>query len=152
MDDLTLITQSLMRLLAMREHSQKELYRKLGQKDYATELVEKAINSLAEQDLQSDQRYVEMMIRSAHAKGHGPNRLWQSLQQNGIDRELYDQCMTGTDIDWWQLAYQVKEKKFGDAVEQDWKQKQRQQRFLLNRGFNIDQINYAIAFQASTDA
>jgi regulatory protein len=60
--------------------------------------------------------------------------------------------MARAEIDWWQLAYQVKEKKFGDLVEKDWKQKQRQHRFLLNRGFNIDQINYAIALQASTDA
>lgn len=152
MDDFTLITQSLVRLLARREHSQQELLRKLNQKDYSAELIQQAIQLLAEQGMQSDHRYVEMMIRAAATKGHGPNRLLKTLQQNGISRELYEHSMQETDVDWWALALQVKQKKFGDAIETDWKLKQKQQRFLLGRGFGSDQINYAISTQPSTDA
>ncbi|WP_100655766.1 regulatory protein RecX [Alteromonas flava] len=151
-DDKQQIYHALVRLLSRREHSQKELLRKSTQNGFASAAVVEVIERLIEQGLQSDLRYTEMMVRAAQLKGHGPQRLQQQLQQNGVAKSIIQQVLEGIEIDWWEMARMAKVKKFGDAVETDLKQKQKQQRFLVGRGFTFEQINYAINAEPPSDA
>ena len=140
------------RILALRENSRTELRRKLAAKALDIDTINLVIERLSEQGLLCDRRYVEMMVRSAISKGHGPRRITQQLQQNGIESVEINSVIELADCDWWALAYSVKCKKFGEVVEGDWKMKQKQQRFLANRGFSMDQINYAIHAEPESDA
>ncbi|WP_100642094.1 regulatory protein RecX [Alteromonas facilis] len=152
MEEKQQIYHSLIRLLARREHSRTELIRKLQANGFDRNKVDDVLSDIQQQGLQSDSRYIEMMVRSAALKGHGEMRLMQQLQQNGISRAEVQTCLENADIDWWALALQAKQKKFGELPEQDFKLKQKQQRFLAGRGFTLEQINYAIHFNPESDA
>lgn len=152
MSDFNEAYNAAIRILALRENSRTELRRKLAAKSIDTRIIEDVINQLEEQGLISEQRYIDMMVRSALSKGHGPRRISQQLQQNGIDSRLISTVLDAPENDWWSLAYDVKCRKFGEQIEADWKLKQKQQRFLANRGFTLDQINYAIHAEPESDA
>jgi len=51
-----------------------------------------------------------------------------------------DEC----DADWYALAQQIRERKFGRNIPEDYKLKAKQMRFLLSRGFDSEMIRYAI--------
>mgnify|MGYP000326458574 CR=1 FL=1 len=46
-------------------------------------------------------------------------------------------------FNWFELAKDVKYKKFGDSKFLDYKEKSKQKRFLQSRGFGFDEINQA---------
>ena len=143
------IYQTLVRLLAAREHSRNELERKLSQRGFAASDIARQLDDVAKNGIQSDQRYAEMALRSAVAKGHGLNRLTQQLSQHNIDVSMATDVDEHATIDWFELALNVKIKKFGEEIESDWQKRQKQQRFLLNRGFSFEQINYAVSHDPS---
>ena len=151
MSDQTDIYNSAVRMLSMREHGTRELHDKLVAKGFAAATVDDVISQLLEQRLLSDERFVEMMFRAAISKGHGPNRVTQSLHHKGVDRYLIESHLGTSDVDWWALALTVKQKQFGSDKAVDWQQKQKQLRFLHGRGFTLDQINYAIAAEPQSD-
>jgi len=93
-----------------------------------------------------------MSLRVAFNKGHGPNRLKQKLQQHEIDSTFVSKLVSCDEYDWFDLAYSVKTKKFGESIESDWQKRQKQQRFLLGRGFTFDQINFAVSYNPALDA
>ncbi len=49
-----------------------------------------------------------------------------------------------TDVDWYELAREIRFKKFGASKPADFKAKARQMRFLQYRGFEPDHIQAAI--------
>ncbi len=130
-----------MRLLATREHSQQELRRKLRQKGHADDLVEEAIAQLAVQNLQSETRFVENFINSHRERGQGPQRIRRELQQHNIDATLIDDYLDANNTAWLEKAMQVRQKKFGDEIPDELKERLRQVRFLEYRGFTHEQIN-----------
>lgn len=133
-----------MRLLAAREHSQHELRRKLGQKGHEAAFIEKAIDQLASQDLQSDERFVESFINSYRARGKGPTRIRMALQQHQLADELLEGHLDERDVIWNEFALQVKLKKFGHARPEDFQQKMKQAKFLEYRGFTHEQISMVL--------
>ena len=142
----------LVRLLAAREQSQAELRRKLLEKGCTSEAIENTLKEAVETNIQSDQRFAEMSLRVAFNKGHGPNRLKQKLQQHESDSTFVSKLVSCDEYDWFDLAYSVKTKKFGESIESDWQKRQKQQRFLLGRGFTFDQINFAVSYNPALDA
>ncbi len=129
-----------MRLLAAREHSQHELRRKLTQKGHEPNVAERAIEQLVEQDLQSDERFVEGFINSHQVRGKGPKRIQLELQQHQLPEYLLDQYLDISDGIWHESAAQVRTKKFGEELPEDYKEKMKQAKFLEYRGFTHDQI------------
>ncbi len=141
MSELNDVLAGAMRLLAAREHSQHELWRKLGQKGHEAECIEQAIDQLARQGLQSDERFVESFISSYRARGKGPTRIRMALQQHQLVDELLEGHLDERDVIWNEFALQVKRKKFGPAPPEDFQQKMKQAKFLEYRGFTHDQIS-----------
>ena len=74
-------------------------------------------------------------------QGKGPIKISMELKSRGI-RE-FDLTL----FNWFELAKDVKCKKFGDSNFLDYKEKAKQKRFLQSRGFGFDEINEA--FQQS---
>lgn len=69
----------------------------------------------------------------------------QELQLQRVDSELVSLSFEACEIDWFELARQVRERRFGlDDPGDDQKLRAKQQRFLYSRGFSSDQIHYAM--------
>ena len=131
-------------LLARREHSAKELAAKLGAKGIARELVESTIARLAEERLQSDERYTESYLRQRSAKGYGPLRISAELRERGIADELISAKLREAEeegeIDWFAGAAAAYSKKYGSRPVEDIKEQAKRMRFLQYRGFSHEQV------------
>jgi regulatory protein len=127
-------------LLARREHSLAELTDKLVRKGYAQEEIKDALAVCQRQGLQSDVRYAESLCRARIRQGYGPVRIRQELQSKNIARELIEAVLTLEHEDWCDHAKAVWEKKYNNAKDASFSEKQKQRQFLLYRGFSADLI------------
>lgn len=123
-------------LLARREHGATELADKLMKKGYAAEDVHTAIAACQNLDLQSDRRFVEMLLRVRIGQGYGPERIRSEIQQKRVDRALYEQAVLAESVDWLMCAQRVLDKKYKSCEQLSWQIQQKQKKFLLYRGFS----------------
>lgn len=130
------------RLLSRREHSSKELKRKLLERDFDSLTIDNTLISLQDDNLQSDDRFAECYVRSKAHKGVGPVRLRRDLREHEISDEMID-CYLH-DHKWRQLAVEVRQKRFGFALPSNFEERAKQMRFLQYRGFSTEQINAAM--------
>ncbi|NKB64662.1 MAG: regulatory protein RecX [Gammaproteobacteria bacterium] len=129
------IRQRAFSLLARREYSEFELRSKLY--PLASEsLVDRLIDELIKNNMQSDSRYAEMLCRSRFNQGKGPVKILYELGQNQISSSIVDAVMGPYEGEWALLAKQVREKKFGKSPVGSYREWVRQARFLQQRGFN----------------
>ena len=139
------IRHKAMDLLARREHSRLELYRKLVQRfPDDSELLNPVLDRLAEENLQSDQRFAESYLESGAGKGYGPLRISAELQKRGIASSIIDQSFQNCAVNWQLLAYNVLRKKYSDQAE-SFAERAKRSRFLQYRGFELEQIKQALA-------
>lgn len=131
------------KLLARREHAPAELAFKLDQRGYPTALIETVLAELKEENLLSSRRYAEAMVRARAGKGHGPIRLRDELSGKGIEDTLIDDALDEAEVDWFELAVQVRRKRFGAGLPGDFPAKAKQMRFLQQRGFASEHIQAA---------
>ena len=124
-------------MLIRREHSQLELSNKLQLKGFDDAEIKHSINLLIEQKYQSDERFSEAFILMRYNQGKGPVIISSELKKRGI--ESFDLPI----YDWFKLAKEVREKKFGKNLSLDYKTQAKQKRFLNSRGFNFDEIHKA---------
>lgn len=129
-----------LRLLGRREHSADELMRKLCQRGYAPAVVETVIAELARERWQSDERYAAELIHHRRKQGYGPLRIHAELRQHGMEGVLGNPQLQWDDADWAELAQRARTKRFGACSSLSLRERERQFRFLLNRGFTRDQI------------
>ena len=131
-------------LLARREHSQFELKQKLLAKQFSPHVIDAQIAYLVEAGLQSDERYTEVAVREWMRKGKGPLYIAAQLQQKRIPAQMMYQVFDELQTDWFESALAVRCKRFNDADLKDLKQKQKCYRYLAQRGFDSEQVQYAI--------
>jgi len=132
--------QAAVRLLAMREHSRRELGNKLGRR-FGEKVVEPVLDELESRGLQSDQRFTEQYIHVRRNKGFGPLRIRAELAERGIDSEIITAWLDQDDGQWRQLMLEVARHKFGDAPPRDRREQARRGRFLSSRGFPVHLVN-----------
>ena len=128
---------SALKMLMRREHSKLELSQKLQAKGFDIVDVNSSISKLVQQNYQSDDRFSEGFILMRFNQGKGPLKIASELKMRGID--TFDLSI----FDWFKLAKEIRQRKFGDASSLDYKEMAKQKRFLQSRGFNLDQINQA---------
>ena len=140
-----------MDLLTGREYSRAELTTKLNKKFESHSAIEQVLVDISEEGLQSDKRFAEAFIRSRIYRGHGLARLRQDIRQKGVADDLVAQALEDADINWYELAKDVAQRKFGDRQAADQREKAKRMRFLQYRGFNYEQIKYALNPSADND-
>ena len=138
------------RILAMRDHSEQELRRKLAAPvmskngpealDVTPEELEQVVAWCIENRYLDDNRFVGQFIASRSRKGYGPARIRQELSQKGIARQVVDQAMRECDIDWVSLARAQAQRKYGEPLPSAFAEKVKIQRFLLYRGYLMEDI------------
>jgi regulatory protein len=136
-------------LLARREHAARELAGKLRSRGFDAAVIEQVLARLADERLQSDERYAEVYLRQRGGKGYGPERIRAELRERGIDDALiaanFRRAEEEEGIDWFELAARAYAKKFGNRPIEDMKDRAKRQRFMQYRGFSHEQIAEAIA-------
>jgi regulatory protein len=131
-------------LLARREHSRRELERKLGTRGFADELIAPTLDALEESGELASARFTASFIRARAARGQGPVRITAELAERGIDREQAADLLRAAAIDWGAVAISVRDKRFGAPRPSEFKERARQARFLEYRGFDRGQIGRAL--------
>lgn len=121
-------------LLVRREHSRKELRRKLTAGGHDEADVEAALDRLGHSGLQSDLRFAEVLVRSRIAQGHGPLRILAELRLHGLDDVEADQALNAAEPDWLALAVDLCRRRFRRPAT-DQADRARRARFLAGRGF-----------------
>lgn len=127
-----------MNLLARREYSFAELLNKLNQR-FDEVLVVPCLQCLADEGLQSDQRFTEDYVRSLVNKGKGPFYIRQKLQQKGVAEYIVDLELGNYKGKWLSLANDVYCRKYPHKAV-DLNDKAKRYRFLTSRGFSSDII------------
>lgn len=139
------IKQAVIRLLARREHSKKELYTKLQGRCENKGLLTTVIDECEMADYQSDDRFIEMIIRTRSDQGYGLNKINQELRQKGISDQQKNSILATMNIDWFEVAAICFDRKYGHKYSSERKVKDKCFRSMSARGFMIDQIYYAVA-------
>tara|TARA_B100001057_G_scaffold142629_2_gene142341 strand:+ start:4313 stop:4768 length:456 start_codon:yes stop_codon:yes gene_type:complete len=128
-------------LLSRREHSFKEVIEKLKNRVNSEKRLFEELTKLKEENLQSDKRFAESYTRSRSVKGFGPKKISFELKSRGISENLISKIVYSEQINWIEIIKKEFRKKFSvnnDFTEEDIS---RAKKFLLQRGFEFDQIN-----------
>lgn len=135
------VRRAAMDLLARREHSRQELQRKLARRFAVdAEVIFSVINQLTQEGLQSDQRLAEAFLRYRSNRGQGPLKIKAEMREKCIESALIEQIFDEANIDWFDLALRVLEKRYGKGSAVDASERAKRTRFLQQRGFSFDQI------------
>lgn len=135
------VTQKAISLLTRREYSRNELYTRLC-KMADEEIVDTVLQKLANDGLQSDERFTQMLCRARYNAGKGPVFIRHELDQHGIDAHIIEASLTPYENEWSKLAYEVRIKKFGQKPATDYASWAKQARFLQQRGFTPEHFGY----------
>lgn len=131
-------------LLARREYSRAEIWRKLNARVEEPAMLEAVLNSLQDAGYQSDERFAEVFTRSRLSSGYGAMRVRQELRQKGIASELVEQALEVEEADGYTQALDACRRRFGETPANNPKEYARRMRFLVNRGFSFDEAKKAI--------
>ncbi len=104
-------------------------------KDILQELIAQQVAILADENLQSDERFVESFVNGRKAQGKGPLRIRQELEQKQISDAVIAAYVDENEQAWQVLAEQVYIKKFGDGEAKSYQEKAKRFRFMQYRGF-----------------
>lgn len=131
--------QYIIYLLSRRDYSEQELRQKMIQKSYLENEIEQAIYDAQSNNWQSDERFCESYIRYRSSAGFGAKKIQQELQMKGVSNKIISQKLDESEIDWYNLAQKVFNKK--KPLHWDLKAKQKMWRFMLGRGFDVEYFN-----------
>jgi regulatory protein len=131
--------------LARREYGQDELVRKLESAGFDGDIAADAVARLTDEGLQSDSRYAGSFVQSRINQGKGPVRIRLELKERGLAPSAVDLALEEVGADWFDLAREVRVRKFGPALPGEFAEKARQMRFLQYRGFESDQVQAAVS-------
>ncbi len=131
-------------LLARREHSAGELRTKLRQRGYESTAVEAVLSSLAQENLLSDERFVQEFVAARVRRGSGPMKIRAELRGRGVEGESVDLALAALKGASAEGAAAARRKRFGAELPKDMQSRARQARFLQQRGFSMDDIRKAL--------
>lgn len=136
-------------LLSRREHSRREMARKLSAHSEDAAAVEKVLDDLVREGWLSDDRFAQSLVHR-RARTHGAARIASELRQGGIADDTiaaFKDELRETEFD---RAREVWCKKFASQPAEDPRAFAKQARFLAGRGFSADVIYRVLG--ASPDA
>ena len=133
-------------LLVRREHSKRELVRKLRGRGVEPEAADAAVARLAGEGWQDDTRFAESLVRSGAGCGYGPLHIRAELGTHGLDRDAVAAALDAYEGDWRENARDLVRRRFGEAGPQDLAQRRKAADLLARRGFDADTIRAASRF------
>lgn len=135
-------------LLVRREHSRRELKRKLAAKGADPAESETALATLAGQGYQDDARFAEMLVRTRIGGGYGPLRIHAELRSHGICADIAAKVLAEAEPDWRMLAIDALRRRYGARPARDRAETLKRGHFLQRRGFDLDCIRAATSAES----
>ena len=135
------IRKKIMDFLSRREHSKKEIYKKMLDKVSSLEILDEEIKKLEQDGILDDERFAEQYLYSLVKRGLGPLRINKYLQEKGVDSHLINTLLK--DLDWQDLVKEVLLKKSKYQIPPKEEDVIKLKRFLNYRGFEYYDIERA---------
>jgi regulatory protein len=129
-------------LLARREHSRKELTRKLTTRGVEAADAQHAVERLVQAGWQDDARFAESLVRSRAASGYGPLYIRAELGMHGLVPEAVAAALEGYDGQWLDNACDLVRRRY-PAAQDDRATRLRAAAMLGRRGFAAEHIRAA---------
>ncbi|WP_312917595.1 recombination regulator RecX [Stenotrophomonas sp.] len=133
-------------LLVRREHSRKELGRKLKSRGLDPDEVDTAISRLAQDGWQDDERFAETLVRNRANTGYGPLHIRAELGTHGLDSSQIEAAMATFEGDWLDNARDLVCRRFGENGPQELAQRRKAADLLARRGFDGSCIRQATRY------
>lgn len=130
-------------LLVRREHSSRELVRKLAGRGVGPDEARSAVEQLAQDGWQDDERFAQWLVRSRANGGYGPLRIRAELATHGLDRESIASAFASFDGDWTETACELVRRRFGPGGFDSPEHRRKAGELLARRGFDGDTIRRA---------
>ncbi|MBA3495205.1 MAG: regulatory protein RecX [Gammaproteobacteria bacterium] len=108
------------------------------------DLAQQVLRELAVAGWQSDERFAGTFVASKTERGYGPLVIIAELKQRGIDAEIIAGSIRTGDPCWEERMLQARARHFGTRVPVDRKERARQARYLVNRGFISERVRRAL--------
>ena len=131
-------------LLTRREHSRKELTRKLTDRGIEPAEASTAVEKLRSAGWQDDARFAQFLVRSRAATRYGPIRIRAELGLHGLDREAVAAAMDSFEGDWAANAQDLVRRRFGPGIATDRTRQRKAADMLARRGFAAEHIRVAL--------
>jgi len=131
-----------LRLLSQREHSRLELERKLAGHETEPGQLAQALDELQARGFISEERVVESVVHRRAGK-LGTARVRQELVSKGLSPEAMAGALEHLHSTELARAREVWRRKFGEPAT-DPKEKARQIRFLVSRGFAAEAVRQVV--------
>ena len=141
-----------LRLLSRREYSRHELAQKLlrlsSQADDnppadLEEQITKVLDDFEVQGWLSDERYAQALVRR-RSQRYGLRRVADELQRSGIDPNMISSLSHELSASEFERAQALWARKFGE-ISSDPKERAKQYRFLVSKGFNPELVSRLIS-------
>jgi len=132
-----------LRFLSKREQSLQELRKKLLPFAESESELDELLLKLQKQEWLSDERFAEGLVRRKSER-YGSRRIVDELKQNGIDQETVSRLKDDLKESDAQRAHDLWQKKFDGLVPVDQKDRAKQMRYLVSKGFPLDQVSKII--------
>lgn len=132
--------------MARRDYARKELDRKLSRalKEGETyDMVTEVLDRLESAGYLSDERFAETRAR-VRSRTLGDARIRRELRQSGVSSEHVEAAMEEIEEPEEVRAYRIWKRRF-DELPKDRKERDRQIRFLMYRGFSMGAISRVIS-------
>ena len=146
-----------LRLLSGREYSRAELVKKLKPFETTPGELDKALDELQAKDFINEQRVVDSVLHRRSAK-LGTARIKQELQSKGLDAGAVLDAIDLLKSTELERAREVWRKKFGTPAQsspadakEGAKERAKQMRFLLSRGFGAEVIHKVVVSAGEDD-
>ena len=141
LEDSKSIRLKIMDFLSRREHSSKEIFKKLSPRVESKELLEEEIEKLRTDGLLSDERIAESYFQSRKNRGYGQVRIRNELKQRGVGDKIF--YPLSNEIEWSEFALEALKKKVSGNMPTETKDILKLKRFLNYRGFDFQDIDKA---------
>ena len=130
--------------LSRRDYSEAALRQRLLNQGADSDAVAEVLVWCTAHNYLNQHRYLQMLVRSRANRGYGPAYIMQECRQQHISQADVVQSFTELEIDWFALAWQQYQKKYGGSVVADYKEKLKRMAYLQRRGFSSEHIQFAL--------
>ena len=138
-----------LRYLSMREHSRLELGRKLSRYAEEGDDIDALLDFLEKNNWLSQERFSESLVHRRAAR-FGNSRIVAELQSHGINGDALAELKSGLADSETERAVEVWRRKFG-TVATDPAERNKQMRFLMQRGFSQNAVRTALKGEPDDD-
>lgn len=133
---------TIMNLLARRDHSERELRQKLRRREFSSEEIERALEKARTQNWMADpEKLAERWAEQLHRKSKGIHYINSSLSEKGLPPVARDESLE------LEKALKLIKNKYSDFSNFSREEKAKAARFLASRGFDSTTVRKVMHYE-----